>query len=379
MSSKKIEDKLNWWGKKGQDGATTTTTTTSTPTPIPTPAKRTQTKPKPTRATGAPKTTKTTDKKGLPLYARLMINMGVIAVAIVLGSVVAHYLLLSITRHNTQTAVPQFEMMSIYDAEQLAEESGLTLVINDSVYVQRYEGGLVLEQNPASEVMVKPGRAIYITINALNREMVAIPYVAGRSLRQAKNMLEVAGLSIGKLIYEPDLATNYVLSQSFGNQEVMKNDSLFAPRGSGIILHVGLNAADNSVEIPQLIGMSLYEARSILHLSGLNVGDVSRTSEVDSDNEKMALVVSQNVISGREASLGDYVSFVITTDRELVDRVLKEIDEAHRLEQQMLIEEQALIDSMNRAATELGVDIGGEEESKQSLPAGGSGFEDLFD
>ena len=40
-----------------------------------------------------------------------------------------------------------------------------------------------------------------------------MPYVAGRSLRQAKNMLEVAGLGIEQIVYRPDLATNYVLEE----------------------------------------------------------------------------------------------------------------------------------------------------------------------
>ncbi len=348
--SAKSKDNLDWWSNGS--GAN--------------PPKREGAKPKPPKKSGA--------KRSMPLFVRLLINVVIIGLMVVLGSVAAHYILLSITRHGEQMSVPKFEFMSIYDAQRLAEERGLNLIISDSVYAPRYEGGLVLEQNPAPEVMVKSGRSIYVTINALNREMVVVPYVAGRSLRQAKNMLEVAGLTIDKLVYEPDLATNYVLSQSFEEKTISKRDSLLAPRGSGVVLNVGVNQADNSVVVPQLIGMSLYEARSILQLSGLNIGEVSRTSEGDMDNEKLAMVMSQSIAADSNRELGDYVSFAITTERELVDSALKEMEEAHLLEQQMLAEEQASLDSINRASGEFGLD---KEETK--LPEGGSGFKDLFD
>lgn len=57
------------------------------------------------------------------------------------------------------------------------------------IVVPAYEGGIVLDQLPEGGVEVKPGRTVYITINSFRQKMVPVPYVAGRSLRQAKNML----------------------------------------------------------------------------------------------------------------------------------------------------------------------------------------------
>ena len=73
---------------------------------------------------------------------------------------------------------------------------------------------VVLDQLPEKGVEVKPGRTIYVTINSFSQKRVPVPYVAGRSLRQAKNMLEIAGLEIAELVYRPDMATNYVLEEA---------------------------------------------------------------------------------------------------------------------------------------------------------------------
>lgn len=349
------EDKLDWWndGAKGERKAKT----------------KAAAKPKESKTTKERKTTKPkeADKRRRPLLFRLGLHFVLVAVAIVLMSVVAHYVLLSITRHNAHTTVPRFESMLIEDAQQMAEERGLVVVVSDSVYAPIYDGGAVLEQNPAPGVEVKPGRAIYVIINALQREMVTIPYVSGRSLRQARNMLEVAGLKIGKLIYEPDLATNYVLAQRYQDGEIMEGSTLRAPRGSSIVLHVGVNAGDEVVMVPQLIGRSLYEAQSVLLESGLNVGDITRSEGVTLENEKLAHVMYQSISGESEASLGDHVSFTITLDSDQVNNALADFETARK-------QEQLLLDSIRLA--EMPEEIVEEVKTNKN---GDSGFKDLFD
>ena len=154
-------------------------------------------------------------------------------VVIILGSSI---LMSLITRHGTHRTVPDFMGVKIADAERIADDERLEIIINDSLFVPAYEGGVVLDQLPKGGVEVKAGRKVYVTINSFREKMVAVPYVAGRSLRQAKNMLEVAGLGIEKLIYEEDIATNYVLAEIVEGKEMTKESKVEIEMGSGVVL-----------------------------------------------------------------------------------------------------------------------------------------------
>ena len=118
----------------------------------------------------------------------------IVCVLLVLG-VATHLLLLLGTRHSAHRTVPDLTGIPLEEALGEARRQGLEIIVNDSLYVPAYDGGVVLDQLPEKGVGVKPGRTVYVTINSYRQKMVTVPYVAGRSLRQAKNMLEVAGLA----------------------------------------------------------------------------------------------------------------------------------------------------------------------------------------
>ncbi|MBR6560169.1 MAG: PASTA domain-containing protein, partial [Alistipes sp.] len=173
--------------------------------------------------------------KQKPVVYHALLICGVVVVIILASSLLMHV----VTRHGTHRTVPDFSGVKIAEAQQIAKKSKLEIIINDSLFVPAYEGGIVLDQLPKGGVEVKAGRKVYVTINSFRQKMVAVPYVAGRSLRQAKNMLEVAGLGIEKLIYEEDIATNYVLGEYVGHEQITVKSKVEIEMGSGVILKVG--------------------------------------------------------------------------------------------------------------------------------------------
>ncbi len=257
----------------------------------------------------------------------------ILVVSLAAGS---HFLLTWGTRHGARRTVPQFESLSQQDAERLAKSNDLHLVINDSLYAPLYAGGVILDQLPEQGAVVKPGRAIYVTVNATQRKMVPVPYVAERSLRQAKNMLDIAGLTIERLVYEPDLATNYVLAQYYNDSEVRNDGKMMAPMGSGITLYVGMEA-DKQAVIPQLLGLTLKDAKSAIWESGLNVGEVKLDEGIDLGNQSMARFYSQSNFAESVVPVGREVSIGLTLDQERVNSQLK-IYAKEKLERQRLRE-----------------------------------------
>ena len=264
--------------------------------------------------------------------------------------VVSSLLMMFITRHGTHRTVPDFMGVKIAEAQRAARKGGLEIIVNDSLFVPAYEGGIVLDQLPKGGVEVKSGRKIYVTINSFRQKMVKVPYVAGRSLRQAKNMLEVAGLGIERLVYEEDIATNYVLAEYADDREIGQDSDVQIEMGSGVVLKVGVEPEKNTTIVPKTIGQTLQEAKSRLWEQGLNVGEVTFDNDVDLLDRKNARVYSQSLGHNAGARLGAAVSLRLTLDEALVERAGKASDKmARELAEQRLREEQERLDSLESA------------------------------
>ena len=244
----------------------------------------------------------------------LLYNLLLIAGAIGLLALVAHVVMQAGTRHGARRTVPDFSGIPLEQAQRLARQNDLELTINDSLFVPAYEGGIVLDQLPEEGVEVKPGRTVYVTINSFRQKRVPVPYVAGRSLRQAKNMLEIAGLEIAELVYRADIATNYVLEEHFGGRPVLPESRTEAEMGSGVTLYVGVEEGSGTTVVPQLAGLSLRGAKSRIWESGLNVGKVGFDAGIDLLNEKDARVYVQSPDPERAAVLGSRVELRLTLD-----------------------------------------------------------------
>ena len=198
---------------------------------------------------------------------------------------------------------------------------------------------------------MKPGRKVYVTVNSMRQRMVSVPYVAGRSLRQAKNMLEVAGLEIERLIYEEDIATNYVLGEYIGHEQITEQSKAEIEMGSGIILKVGVQPEKNSTIVPKAIGQSLQAAKSRLWEQGLNIGKINCDEGINLLNQKDARVYRQSLSHNSTTTLGTSVDLWLTLDDKLVEKNSTASDKAAReLEEKRLEAEEAMRDSLEQAA-----------------------------
>ena len=268
-----------------------------------------------------------------------------VLVAIVLLSSVAMNI---ITRHGTHREVPNFTGVKIAEAQRMARSSKLEIIINDSLFVPAYEGGIVLDQLPKAGVDVKAGRKVYVTINSFREKMVRVPYVAGRSLRQAKNMLEVAGLGIEKLIYEEDIATNYVLGEYVGVEQITQESEVEIEMGSGVILKVGVQPEKSTAIVPKAIGQGLQAAKSRLWEQGLNIGRVYFDEGIDLLTQKNARVYRQSLGHNTLTTLGSEVSLWLTLDEEKVEQCSAASDKAALEMEEERLKAEALRDSLEQ-------------------------------
>jgi beta-lactam-binding protein with PASTA domain len=214
------------------------------------------------------------------LLALVLIAALVLLVNIILGIV---------TQHGKEISVPDFTNMSFAEARETALHAGVKVEVIDSVYVKRMQRGAVFVQNPVAGSMVKKGRRILLTINAVIPQKITMPSLMGYSMRQAKAELSSRGLTLGRLIYVSDMATNNVLKQLYQNQEIKPGASIES--GSAIDLVVGLNSEDNRTYAPDVVGMKFLRAVDAVHDHSLNVTRLFFDSNVKDYTDSLNAVV----------------------------------------------------------------------------------------
>ncbi len=223
------------------------------------------------------------------------------------------------THHGKSKPVPDFYGLTAAEAKELAEQEKLRIEISDSVYNFNAERGTIVEQNPALGKKVKKNRMVFLTINAVNPEMVTMPDVVGVSHRQAKALIEANGLKVGKLSYIPDVAKNNVLQQKYHGREISKGDTI--PKGSVIDLVLGTGLSNRETIVPDLVGLNFSDARNkILHAS-LNMGAVIFDETVENEEDSsLAFIWKQNPEFDEEKQipLGSPVYLWMTLDSTLL-------------------------------------------------------------
>ncbi len=189
-----------------------------------------------------------------------------------------------ITRHNQEFEVPSFMNMSVEEAEAVARQYELRLEVTDSVYINRMAPGAIFRQNPEAASKVKKNRRILLTINANQPKLVKMPELVGYSLRQAQSELISNQLSLGKLIYVKDIATNNVLGQLYKGRAIAEGEKI--PSESVIDLKLGINETDSTTYIPEIRGIPYRLVREKLADNSLNLSkavfDESVTNYADS-------------------------------------------------------------------------------------------------
>ena len=242
-------------------------------------------------------------------------NLG-LAVAILVGLLIILLIWMNIyTRHGQARPVPDFYGLSLDKAENLAKKSRLRYQVMDSVYTSVVGPGCVADQNPKPGFKVKKWRRVVFTINAFNPEMVAAPDLVGLPKRQAIALIGSAGLEVGQRFYLPDLSVDFVLKQMYHGQEIKPGEKI--KKGSVIDLVLGKGLSNEKTPVPNLVGLSLYEAKNDILAASLNLGTyIYDSTIVTADDTTSAFVYKQNPEYSNNArlQLGSAVYLWLTVD-----------------------------------------------------------------
>lgn len=111
---------------------------------------------------------------GLMRKHPVIANMAVILVVAVLGIWIVYLSIALFTKHGRNETVPRVENMTYTQAISELHEKGLKVDIRDSLYREDVKPGYVIEQFPKAGSVVKPGRKVFLYINAVHPREVVI-------------------------------------------------------------------------------------------------------------------------------------------------------------------------------------------------------------
>lgn len=171
----------------------------------------------------------------------------------------------------------------------------------DEIASDDVPAGQVISQTPAAGTNVKARRIIHLTVSKGGSAML-IPDLKGLTLEQAKERLDKLGLTLGAVENgnDPDKPSNVIISQS-------PDSGSKATKGTRVNIVINMK---QKTSVPNVIGMSLSDARNALLSKKLSVGTINSIDGTSADDAS-AVVTAQDPAGG-ESTSSDVVNLTIS-------------------------------------------------------------------
>jgi len=190
--------------------------------------------------------------------------------------VLMNYVAMPLYVHQGRTlSVPRVIGLTIADARKSLDSAGLQPIEAETRPDPALAAGMITNQNPLPDAVVKKGRRVYLTISG-GEIQVPVPMLRGKSTREASFALERYGLKLGPIQYQASdtFPENTIIAQSVAADSKVS-------KGTAVGITVSKGKAQQEASVPSLSGKSLAEAEKILHQAGLKVGNITYQPSFD--------------------------------------------------------------------------------------------------
>ncbi len=198
-----------------------------------------------------------------------------------------------------RTEIPNVTNLDVKDAEKYLKEAGLKVKIISS-NSEKVGFNKVFIQYPEAGRVVKSNRTVQIWVN--NGEGKVVPEIEKLELLEAKSMLQNADIQIEKIDYQPsDAKFNTILA-------VYPAPGTKLDPNQKISLLVSSRKILDASSMPNLIGLDLNDAQTLLVQMGLKVGKITKAND---DTLPINSIITTNPEPGSKITKGQTISIVI--------------------------------------------------------------------
>ena len=205
---------------------------------------------------------------------------------------------------SVEITVPDVTGKQMTLARQILEDQHLRVTVAET-YDASVPVGVVVSQTPEAGTMVKEERAITIYVSKGGEEL-EMPNLRGLNQSDAIDKLQQMGLRLGSA-YETfsDEDSGTVISQD-------PRSGTRISKGQTVDITVSKGQKIKKVSVPDVKGVPVDRARTIIEGSSLSVGG---TSEQES-TQAAGIVVSQSPAAGTEVDAGSSVRLVVSSGKK---------------------------------------------------------------
>lgn len=235
------------------------------------------------------------DKERKVVIVAVITALALIVILTVIGVFVINQI------NNPTVKVPDFEGMTVEDAEELAQDKGVSLN-EETEHSEEVEEGIVISQDVEKNTRIPKDDKVTILIS-LGSEMVEVPSLKDLSEEDAEKALNQVGLEIGETIYEPDetVIVGAVIRQSI-------DAGTKAEPGTKVDIYVSTGPEAGTVIVPDVLNMEKDKAVELLEQEDLE----AKLIEDFSDTYAEGRVSGQGVKAGSAVPKGYIITLTVS-------------------------------------------------------------------
>ena len=206
-----------------------------------------------------------------------------------------------------EVEVPVISGKELAEANRILEKAGLRLAIQESRHTTKYADNVIISQNPQPGRKVRQKREILVVVS-LGPELVDVPDLKGKTLREARMVLSNSHLRLGKVTYKEEKAgePEQILEQKPAGGERCS-------KGETIDLQVQKGSGSAVTEMPSWAGTHVYRIEEVLARAHLELGSVVW---VFSDYVPRGEVVAQTPHQGKKVQYRTPVELEVSAGRQ---------------------------------------------------------------
>lgn len=229
------------------------------------------------------------------------------------------------TNHGDEIPVPSVVNMTVQQAIQVLDDQGLEYEVDSFKFDPKFRPYQVLQIFPSPGSRVKDGRTIVLKVNPKTYAPVTIPDILDGYKGLAFRKLERLDLKVGDTIYEPNIQKDAVIRMMYNGAEIKPGAKV--PMFSTIDLVIGTGPKRN-VSVPNLVGMTVSQAKILIAQNLFEVGVVEHQDGGNDDND---IVYYQDPELGAIRDQGMQIDLWASkkTPAEMQSKI-KELDEMYR-------------------------------------------------
>lgn len=184
-----------------------------------------------------------------------------------------------------------------------------TLVRSEEEYSTEYEPGYVVRQYPFPDTDFPVGSEAILYVS-VGPESFTIPYVYGLTKEQAEQKLTEAGLKTKfENVDSNEIQAGKVVSTDPPKESVVKE-------GDIITVYISSGPESGQAAVPNLLGKTVEEAKTLLANAGLSLGDVNQEA---SETYPAGQIFYQDTTAGELVDQGTKINVSVSTGPSSVE------------------------------------------------------------